>query len=201
MIGAIEQAIIARVKAASDGGVLGYQLASVESYAGQLDGEIVEVLRQSSPAVWVAFADERRIEKTARGPMWQARYTVACYARSGRNAAERRLGSADTVGAYQLVQDCKQLLDNQTLDLEITPIAVQAARALFNGQVKGLPGAVYAIDLVTTYEAVPPVAADGLDDFTHFHADWDIPPIGNVQPPLPAEEADARDDIHPQEGA
>jgi hypothetical protein len=28
-----------------------------------------------------------------------------------------------------------------------------------------------------------------------MHVDWDIPPHGNVVPPLPAAEADARDDI------
>ena len=32
-------------------------------------------------------------------------------------------------------------------------------------------------------------------DFERLHLDWDVPPHGNVQAPLPALTADARDDI------
>lgn len=48
MIGVIEQAIMDRLRAASDTGTLGYHLAAVESYAGQLDGEPVRSAARES---------------------------------------------------------------------------------------------------------------------------------------------------------
>lgn len=64
MIGVIEQAIMDRLRAASDTGTLGYHLAAVESYAGQLDGELSAVLRERAPAAWVVFNGETRDDKT-----------------------------------------------------------------------------------------------------------------------------------------
>jgi hypothetical protein len=35
--------------------------------------------------------------------------------------------------------------------------------------------------------------ADDASDFNSLHVDWDVPPFGNVQPPLPADTNDAED--------
>jgi hypothetical protein len=40
-----------------------------------------------------------------------------------------------------------------------------------------------------------PLALPPLDDFKTFHADWDVPPHGNVTAPLPAGDPDAEDTI------
>jgi hypothetical protein len=55
-----------------------------------------------------------------------------------------------------------------------------------------IPGAA-DITITATYDKCfdVPVA----DDLTKLHADWDIEPHGNVNPPLPATESDAEDDV------
>lgn len=198
MIGTIEQAIIDAIAAASADGRLGYGLAAVASYAGELDGEIAQVLRQRSPAMWVSFAGEKRRPRDVAAGTWEARFTVVCYARHGRNAAERRLGSTDTVGAYQMVKDVKALLDDQDLGLAIEPIAVEAVKALYNGGREGASAAIYVVDLVTAYRAPAPADPDSLAEFTRFVAAWDVPPHGNVAPPLPAA-GDAGSDFNPRD--
>lgn len=157
------------------------------------------MLRERAPAAWVVFNGETRDDKTAHGTLWRARFSVAVLARAGRNAADRRFGGADHVGAYQLAQDVKQLLDGQALGLAIEPIRVTGTKALFNGQRGAVTGAIYAIDLLTAYAAGPSADADALADFRTFHADWDLPPHGDVSAPLPADDPDAADTVILQE--
>lgn len=202
MIGSIEQAILDRLQAAADAGTLGYAWGALASYGGELDEDVPTLLtRGRFPAAWAVFAGDRRRDHP-KGEVRETRFSLIVAARAGRNEAERRRGAADRVGAYQLVEDARALLAGQTLGLDIEPITVAGVRTLFNGASKSQRLAVYALDLVTGYLAEAPVDVDVLDDFTTFHADWDIPPHGNVAAPLPAEEADATDTITlPQEGA
>lgn len=195
MIGTIEQAILDRVRAASDSGTLGYVLGQVTSYGGELDEDIATLMRGRFPAVWCVFSGKKDAE-SPRGKVWRASFAVLVAARGGRNEAERRHGADDRVGAYQLAEDVERLLDGQTLGLDLEePIKARGVRTLFNGAAKGQRLAVYAIDLVAAYLAEPMAEAEGLDDFRTFHADWDIPPRGSVAPPLPAADADARDTL------
>lgn len=194
MIGTIEQAIIDRIQAASTGGTLGYRLAAVTSYGGELDGDISAVLRLRFPAAWVVYAGGTA-RQGAGGKIWQARFAVVVAAKGGRNQVERRRGADDKVGAYQLAEDMASLLERQTLGLDIAPIDVGAIRTLFNGAAKADRLAVFALDLTTAYAADPGVDEVELAAFQTFHADWDIPPHGNVSAPLPAADADASDTV------
>ncbi|MQX36820.1 phage protein Gp37 [Roseospira navarrensis] len=199
MIGAVEDAIIARLRAAADAGHLGYAWGALGTYRDELDEDVTAILRQRFPAAWVAFSRLDRHED-GRGELWRARYVVVVAARSGRNEHERRHGADDRVGAYQLAEDVCALLHDQALGLEIEPIQVEGVRPLLHTAARDQRLAAYGIDLTTAWTLASPPDADAMGEFLTFHGDWDLPVHGNVTPDadghLPAPEADARDTIH-----
>lgn len=195
MIGAIEAAIAARIKAASDEGVLGYALRHVGTYAAQLDDDLARIAPQM-PAVWVVLNELGRRQPIAGGWETPATFAVIVATRNLRNEqATRHGGAAGEVGSYQIVMDVRALLADQTLGLDIEPLVPGRVTSLFNGRVRDTKASIYACEVLTAFseEAVPD--AEDLDDFETFHADWDIPPHGNVEAPLPAADADASDTV------
>lgn len=188
MIGAIEQAMIDAVKAASDAGTLGYRLRQVESLGDELDGQLAAVVK-NFPAVWFTFAGEPRPTQEPDGrwlhePVFVAVVGVA----NRRNERSRRHGTDGDAGSYQILEDVRALLAGQQLGLAIRPIEPGAVRSLQQG--KG--ASIYAHELHTAYwsaEGEPAV----LGSFETFHADWDVPAHGNVTAPLPAAAPDASD--------
>lgn len=186
MIAAIENALRARIKAASDSGALGYRLRAVEVYAGQFDDELRLVARQF-PAIWVAMRAVDRSTMGAAGWQTPATFSVFCAALSRRNQTDQRHGSAaGDVGVLQMVQDARSLLIGQTLDLPIDPLRPGAVSAIADGK----EGSVYVADFHTGW--VEPwggdANTDSLADFATFHADWDLPPWDR--------QANASDTVH-----
>lgn len=181
MIGAVEQAIIDRLQAAEAS--LGYRWGAVGSYAGELDDNATALVANGRfPAAWAVYTGRQRAAHP-KGDLWRVGFTVVVAADGGRNEQERRHGAAGRVGAYQLVDDIIDLLDGQTLGLDIVPVEVTGDRTLFNGTARSKRLAVYAIDLTTGWLAEPPVDAATLDDFATFHAEWDIPPHRSADEP------------------
>jgi phage gp37-like protein len=201
-IGAIENAILARVRAASESGVLGYRLRTVTTYQGEFEEQMIAELVAQFPAAWVVFAGEEPAEKIGRG-VWKCRptFVVVAGARNLRNEQARRHGAPGEPGSYQILQDLRALLIDQDLGLEIDPLAPGAVRSLFNGKLKGLHASLYAADLLTVYDLARPAATDAeAQPFLHFHADWDPTPLlpeAERPPakPLPLPQADAQDDV------
>lgn len=197
MIAAVEQAIIARIKAASDAGVLGYRFRQVESYGGQLDQ--VSTVVKATPAAWVILRGLRPGTDVA-GDAFRvaATFAVMVAAKNARNERAARHGAAGDVGAYQLAMDVRALLIGHQLGLEIERLAPGAVNIL------AVPGrgslAVLACEFTTAWiEEAAPADGGNIADFTTFHADWDIPPLGNATPPLPADDPDATDTVTLQE--
>lgn len=189
MIGAIEQAIVDRIAAASAAGALGYSLRAVASYGGELDAVAGTV--RDNPAVWAVYAGERAPEQL--GPTaWrrEATFTVFVTVQNRRNDGAQRLGDGARPGTYQLLADCFGLLAGQSLGLDMEGLRPGAVRSLQ----QDVERSVYAIEFTARF--VSEMAADELSDFAHFHADWDVPPHGNVTPPLPAATPDAQDDVY-----
>jgi phage gp37-like protein len=197
MIAAVENAIAARIQAAAEGGALGYPLRTVAVYAGEFDDGLRSVAR-AFPAVWVALRALGRGEAVA-GDGWKIPATFAVFVgtTNRRNQKARRHGAAGDVGSLQLVKDVRALLLGSRLGLEIDPIAPGPVTGLVNAVVDGIAASVYACEFATGWieTAAGDVADADLDDFETFHADWDIPPLGNVAAPLPAEAADASDTV------
>lgn len=193
MIAAIENGMLARLQAAVDGGTLGYH-PTLASYGGEFDEDINYVVRKF-PAIWVAFAGEDIVE--VDNTRFEARptFSVLVGARSVRNEQTSRHGAAGSVGTYQMIADVKGLFTNQRLDLDIDPLKLMRTRSLFNGRVSAERMSVFAVEFRTRYIVDLPDPAASLTDFSTFHADWDIPPHGNVTPPLPADEPDAVDTV------
>jgi phage gp37-like protein len=196
MIGAIEQAIIGRIQAASEGNVLGYRLRTVKSYGGELSPDAINEAIRAFPAVWVVYGGDRPPVEIATDRVWryQPRFAVYVGASNLRNEAAARQGAAaGEVGSYQILQDVRRLLVGYTLGLAITPLVPGEIRTVV--QDRGI--SIYVLTLLCGFEdeALLSLPRERLDDFVHLHLDWDVPPLGNVTPPLPAAEADARDDV------
>lgn len=197
MIGAIEQALVNKIAAANESGAFGYKLQGVKSYHGELSGDINQIVR-TLPAAWVIFGGKtrRRAFDGATHIEWELRYSVIVGAKSLRNEASSRLGADDRVGSYQIIDDLEGLLSGETLGLEMSPLVPERVIAISNNKSDRDIASIYALELSTVatinYAAFNP---DDLDDLQTIHTDWDIPPHGNVLPPLPALEADARDTL------
>ena len=165
------------------------------SYGNELDDGLKTVVRKF-PAVWVVFAGEPE-PKERPGGEWlhEPVFAVVVGARNRRNEEAARRGADGKPGSYQIVEDMRGLFVGQDLALEIEPIRPGAVRSIVNAAVERDNASIYVVELRTRYVSNQPAAASGLDDFATFHADWDVPPLGNVTAPLPAEDPDAEDTV------
>ena len=195
MIGEIENAILARLRAAD----LGYRL-SVESYGGELDDtETLTGLLGQLPGVWVLMKGLGRAADVPGGYETPCIFSLFVATKNLRNeAAARRGGKAGEIGAYQIVMDLRAALKGSRLGLEIDPIRPGRVTTLFNGRLRTARASVWACEFETSFvegdqTAEEEAAETAAAPFRFFNAYWDIPPIGNVQPPLPPAEADATD--------
>lgn len=183
MIGAIENAILARLKAASDAGVLGYQFRTLKTYGTDFDDRVeAEEVKDQWPAAWIVFSSWPAPTELAPGT-WEVSptFTLVLGARNFRNEQATRHGAADgAVGSYQLIQDAVVLLQGRKLGLDMMPLAPGACRSLFNADLARQGVSLFAVDFSTSFITEPQADADELDDFTDFHANWDVPPFGNV---------------------
>lgn len=152
MIAEIEDAIIARIIAAASATPgLGYKLPTVESYGGELDGDLATVVRKF-PAVWVTFAGCKASTKAnSAGTKWKTQATFVTMAGSRNVRGERATrqgvkvaGVLKEVGAYQMLKDISLLLAGNDLGLAITRLQPGAIRTLYNTKLKGQGLAVFA---------------------------------------------------------
>lgn len=197
MIGTIEQAMIDRAEALSAAGSLGYRFGQVDSYAGQFDEDVSEVVRDF-PLVFFAWSGEWADPLSLGDSAWQYRPVFAAIVgvKSLRNEKATRHGgpSSGEVGSYQVVTDLRAMFTGQRLGLGIRPFEPGPARSLFNRRVNDLKISVLVAEFRTEYVGVP--LAEELADFETFHADWDIPPHGTYDSvPLADGEADAQDTV------
>lgn len=194
MIGEIELAILARVRAASDQNALGYRLPTIASYAGETDDDLATRIK-AFPAVWVHYAGSSFSERG--GGQHQAESTFAVIAASKNAGGEeaRRHGDQRKPGAYRIALDCLGLLAGQTLGLDIQPFKPRRIVSIGGRKLAQKQIAPYMLELRVLHGFPAVRLAGGIADFATFHADWDLPPIGNVTPPLPAANADASDTV------
>lgn len=192
MIERIERAIADRIKSASNAGALGYQFETIASYgdaATDIENGILDY-----PAMWTIFAGERAPDDIGGGRFRYEPNFLVFVAAESWSSKTFTTDKADTLspGAYQLMLDVRAMLVSQTLGLEIEPLTPGRVRIIEVGQ----NVSVIALEFSTRYEAEPaPFDNGNLADFLRFRADYDFPPIGNVRPPMPAAEADARDAV------
>lgn len=188
-ITAIEQAVLARLKAAEP--VLGYRWQTRETYPADWDAFLKEKRQVNPPGVWFGYAGGRTLGEEAinggsHGTRIELTFGIVVIAKHVGNEQMRRHGNEaqNVVGAYQLILDCIALLDGQDLELDIDKLKFGQLRLVRpTGALTEMKAAMYAAQVTTSF-IVPRLPADlsagGLDDFLTFHADWDIPPHGNT---------------------
>lgn len=172
MIIQIEDAMLDRIKtAASVSPGLGYKIASVTNYGGELDDDLATVVR-SFPAVWVTYAGGGKPKPvaTARNKwLTPATFAVMVAARNvrGERATRRGVsvaGQVIEVGAYQMLQDISLLLINQDFGLAIKHLEPGATRTLYNTKLNDQALAVFAREFHTGFiETEPRKPIDMLD--------------------------------------
>lgn len=196
MMASIENAMLAQLKAASDAGVLGYRYKTLESYPVDWDEYISEKgAGLPAPAAWATFAGWRPVEREDMGSSRVIlTFGLVVMAQNLRGETATRHGGPDQArepGSYRMAFDAAALLQGRDFNLPIDSLKIGQLRF-----VPRLPAwkerkvSMLALELISgcAIEAIQLPAEGGeLGDFETFHANWDIPPFGNVDGDAEAE--------------
>ncbi len=176
MIAAVELAILARLRAAGDAGVLGYKLNTLETYPENWDEYLAEKA-PVAPAAWAVFAGIDRGDGGASRVRLPAIFGLVVMAENARaNEVFSRHGDMNVPGSYQLVEDAIGLLAKSDLGLDIDAIEIGRVQLVRPpAAIAKRKVSMYAIELRTTLPVLE--RPDALGDFETFHVDWDIPPF------------------------
>jgi len=197
MIGVVENAMLARLAAASAAGAIGYSYRTLETWPAKFD-QYLEARQVNFPAAWTAFAGAHQIDRIAKG-RWRAHcgFAMVVAAENLRNEQSRRQGgSPSEPGSYQLAIDALSVLADQTLGLDIDALKGASIAHVETSDIPKLRQiSIYAVNFETAlyYDTAPVVS--GIADFVTFHADWDPAPYGHLDP------ANLPDDAHAIAGA
>ncbi|MBD3728761.1 MAG: DUF1834 family protein [Sphingomonadales bacterium] len=196
MIAATELAIIDVLKAAGDDGVLGYRYVVLDTFPDEFEEYLREIRNLRTPAAWAVFLglSDGSDESDDAGWHGKARFALVVAASNLRNEQQTRHGDGSVPGSYQLAIDAIRLLTRDDLGLDLVePITVRGARLVARSdQMVKQKLSLMAIEL----ECRLPLGVFADPDeggFLQLHVDWDVPPFGNVLPPLPATNPDAAD--------
>jgi phage gp37-like protein len=144
----VELAIIERLKLG-----LGRMAIQVESYGGQLDDDLDNVVR-AFPSVWVTFGGITRTVThgvSRKHYATHARFVVMVGDYNVRNEGSTRMGgpALDEVGSYRLVHAVRRLLINQDFGLKIDELKPGRVRTLFNTKTSGKAVSVFGCEFDT----------------------------------------------------
>lgn len=178
---AIEDAIIARIKAASDSGALGYRLAHVDSYGGEFDDETFFTQFRKFPAVWVTVGGSKPKVVSARKAMRSPTIAVMVGTRNVRGERSTRHGTVSEPGSYQLLDDVCRLLDGSDLGLAISALELGADRTLFNTRMGNEARSVLAVEISTTFTWTQPDQEAGAPDLTNIGLRYYLKPGDDVE--------------------
>lgn len=134
MIAQLEDAIIARIKAAQEAALWPYKLLTIENYAGQIDEEKQSTFR--FPAVFASFVRWKRKTQTGeRGRIITVDLMLYVAARNPRNERATRHGDMHEPGSYQIAEDMIALLENQCLGMPMVhPLTSNGVETIFVGR-------------------------------------------------------------------
>lgn len=158
MLAEIEDAMLQHLAAALTPAAVGYKVASIATYGGELDDDLPQTVRKF-PAIWLAFAGSGKpVPVGTQRDRWlvPATWAVMVGARNVRGEAVTRRGVrvGDTlveVGAYQMLEDVRAALLNQDMGLEIERLAPGPVRTLYNTRLNEQAIAVFAQEWTTRY--------------------------------------------------
>lgn len=176
MIAEIEDTIIAVVKSA-----LGSTVREVKTIPGGWTLDALKRALQFSPGVYVAFIGAGK--GTSDG-YFNGRFMVYMVTK-GASEAERRLGNARTIGAYEMLERLVPPLSILTVP-DVGSAMVDGVDNLFRDVMFELGGTVYAIKLTVPNMPFDYQAEEsGLDNFVLFHGEaYDEGGIDGEEDPL-----------------
>lgn len=203
MIAAIELAVLARLKALSDNGALGFRFRTLATYPDNWEDYLNHEAEIACPAAWVVFAgwdSTERVDDEDGGQMLivtGASFGLMVADRNMRpNEQYQRHGGADPsreAGTYRILAAAVSALAGQSLGLDlVTPIEVGALRAVAPTAASDRQKmSRFACELRCAFLLA--LAADGESDpaaLEALHVNWDIPAFGG---PIPVD----RDPVEP----
>lgn len=199
-IAAIENAILARLKAAGEQNVLGYRYRTLESYPEEFDAYLKNTIKSGTvfPAAWVVFGGWRRPVDAGSSLQAEAVFMVVVAAKNLRNEKAQRHGAAATeVGSYQLLIDAAGLIHGQRLGLDIGALQLGPCRSVRPTEtIRENQLSVFALEFSTQLPIEVGLGGSGpIDDFTTFHANWDVPPFAEISAVPADDQADATDHL------
>ena len=182
MIGQIEDAILARIRAANDGR-LGYRIATLETYGGEFDDELAQVVRRL-PGLWVVYAGGGKpVSYGSSKTKWKmpATFAVMVGARSVRGEPFSRRGVESAgavleVGSYRMLEDARRILLNQDFNLPIARFEPGAVKTLYNVRMNGLVLSVFAQEWHTAFIVEPESADAGNPDWLRIGLNYHLAP-------------------------
>lgn len=206
MIGAVENAIIGALAEAGQSGVLGYAYATLDSYPEDFDAYLKDKGQLRVPAAWAVFLSlGQGVDNQDDVSGWTATasFVLVVAAQNYRNETATRQGGPDAVsepGSYQLALDAVRILSrNWLVPLElVSPLRIGGMRLVsLTGETRRQGISLMAIELSCGIAFGQFADPGNPGDFATFHADWDVPPLGNVDldpsGQLPSPNPDAED--------
>jgi phage gp37-like protein len=163
---AIEDAMKARITAASSSGQLGYRINSVATYAGEFDDltSLAAVIR-ALPGVWLVLDALGKPERKG-ADKWKvpATFVVMVGARNPRSAEAARHGS-QTVrglepGSYRMLQDMWDLFAGQDMGIAVEAFKPGKTVTVFQTRVQNEGISVLGLELHTSFMRVGQATKD-----------------------------------------
>lgn len=172
----LEDAVIDRVKSASDTNALGYRLAHVDSYGGEFDDEAFFTQFRKFPAVWVTVGGD--VPKKISAKAWECSLKLAVMvgARNVRGERFTRHGTVSEPGSYQLAQDVRDLLVGQTFAGVVSALDIGPTRTLFNTRLAGEARSVLAMEFGCRFTYRAPEQDAGEADLTGINLRYYLKP-------------------------
>lgn len=171
-IAAIEDYLVAQVKAAFDG-----RLKAVESLPADWDNDTFKRLLRQTPGVFVVFGGgQRDATDTDDGRVViQGKWGFIAATTHASGELARRRGDAREIGAYEIVERLCDLLEGHEVP-EQGVLTLVGIENLFTGDLEKQGAAIYGVEFTMPMYVTAGQSAGFLDDFVTFHADIDTAP-------------------------
>jgi len=184
---------------------LGGALRAVEVLPNALNLALLKTILPLAPAVYTTFLGGRPGTVDTDGATINGRFDVYIITRHVGNDSARRRGDSTTIGAYQIIERLIPDLHDSNIT-DIGRLRLTNVQNLFSIQLEEtFKSALYALtfelpNMPFSYE----VDMDSLDNFEHFHADYDIPEFDSAAehkkwlqdtPDYDTSHPDAQDDV------
>lgn len=168
-IATTEAAILAKVRA-----VFGNRVRTVGVIPGEFSDELLRSMLTLAPFVLVHFNGGPNPRPGAQVAGINAQWEVYVGTAHASGPDARRLGDALQIGAYEMLQLVCANLHNLPV-ADDGSLQLQRVENLFTGAVDRQGLTVYGA-VFSSFISFDLVAAEGLNDFETFHAQYDVPP-------------------------